>query len=55
MRILTECLMTSAEPLAHKPSILFLEMANEKLKKHKSPFSVQILAEMIKARYKISL
>ena len=39
----------TAEPLMPKPSDFEVEMAIEKLKRHKSPGTDQILAEIIKA------
>jgi hypothetical protein len=39
----------TAEPLAPEPSAFEVEMAFEKLKRHKSPGTDQILAELIKA------
>ena len=39
----------TAEPLVPEPSEFEFELANEKLKKHKSPGTDQIPAELIKA------
>jgi hypothetical protein len=39
----------TAEPLVPKPSALEIEMASDKLKRHKSPGTDQIPAELIKA------
>jgi len=39
----------TAEPLAPEQSALDMEMASEKLKRHKSPGTDQIQAELIKA------
>ena len=39
----------TAEPPVHEPSAFEVELANEKLKSHKSPGIDQILAELIKA------
>jgi hypothetical protein len=41
--------MHTAEPLVPEPSAFEVEMALEKLKRHKSPGIVQIPAELIKA------
>jgi len=40
----------TAEPLVPEPSASDVEMAVEKLKRHKSPGTDQILTELIKAR-----
>jgi hypothetical protein len=39
----------TAEPVVYEPSVFEVEMAIEKLKRHKSPGSDQIAAELIKA------
>ena len=39
----------TAEPLVPQPSAFEVEMATEKIKRHKSPDSDQIPAELIKA------
>jgi len=39
----------TAEPLVPEPSVFEVELANEKLKSHKSPGNDQIPAELIKA------
>jgi hypothetical protein len=39
----------TAEPLVPEPSALEIEMASEELKRHKSPGTDQIPAELIKA------
>jgi hypothetical protein len=39
----------TAEPLKPEPSIFKVEMVFKKLKRHKSPHTEQILAELIKA------
>ena len=39
----------TAEPLVPEPSALEIEMASEKLKRHKSPGTDQIPTELIKA------
>ena len=39
----------TVEPLVPEPSAFEIEMAIEKLKRHKSPGIIQILAELIKA------
>jgi hypothetical protein len=41
--------MYTAEPLVPEPSAFEFEMATEKLKRHKSPDTHQIAAELIKA------
>jgi hypothetical protein len=38
----------TAEPLVHEPSTLEVEMAIEKLKRHRSPGLDHVLAELIK-------
>jgi hypothetical protein len=43
----------TAEPLVHEPSAFEVEMAIEKLKRHKSPGVDQIPAELIKAGVRI--
>ena len=43
----------TTEPLMPEPSAFEFELANEKLKSHKSPGIGQIPAELIKARYKL--
>ena len=42
----------AAEPLVPVPSAFDVAMTIEKLKRHKSPGTVQILAELIKAKVK---
>ena len=39
----------TAEPLVPETSVFEFEMATDKLKRHKSPSTVHILAELIKA------
>jgi hypothetical protein len=44
----------TAEPLVSEPSVSEIEMATEKLKRHKSPGTDQIPAELLKAGYENS-
>jgi hypothetical protein len=39
--------MYTAEPLVHQPSSFEIDIANEKLKRYKSPGSDKILAQMM--------